>query len=226
MYAPPAPLSFAGTRRCHVALFEHDGFDKGRWAKNLRHELSRLPIIPGWQPRVRLWHGTWQQWIQFEPEGFRGPFFWSGKAAVLSSSAALYAGYYVERGLPPGEDQPELIMGPGWHWHGFRRALCEEPILNHLSAIVARLPRTRRCIWVSNPASGRGRAYPFKTQSTAVKVRAYVDSIPSDKWVDVIIGVQYSKDECLGLQNQIVEEIIEPLKEGHELYTLVCSSQP
>ena len=164
-----------------------------------------------------------QQWIQFQ--NFPGSFFWSGKPAVLSSPTALYAGYYVERGLPPGKGCPnKRVMDLHWHWYGFDRALSAEPFRSNLSTALASLP-TPRCVWVSNLTQGIDQSFSLKGHSTLTKVRAYANKIPPNKWVDVVLGVRYSKRECLRLQDQIVEKLIEPLKQAHALYALVCSAQ-
>lgn len=89
----------------------------------------------------------------------------------------------------------------------------------------APLAELHRCIWVSNSTKGEERSYPFESEMLA-NTRRYIDSTPPNEWVDVIVGVQHSKDECLSRQQEIMEEIIQPLKQGYELYKLVCSAQP
>jgi hypothetical protein len=214
------------TRRCDVEIFREDGFAEGRWAKGLCHELAHLPLIGGWHPKVRVWRGTWQQWIQFELDGFSVPFFWSGKPAILSSPSHLFAGYYVERGLPERPDQPLMVMNLGWDWHGFYRAFPEGPMMDRITATVAKLPKERCRVWVTNPPSGdRSRIFSLEGHEDAETIKAHIDSIPPTEWVDVVVGVQYGLEECLNLQDRIVEEIIAPLRIGFEIYNLVAASR-
>ena len=55
--------------------------------------------INNWECMLKMWHWTYQWWLQYQPPEL-GAFFWSGKPAVMSDENGLYAGYYVERGLP------------------------------------------------------------------------------------------------------------------------------
>jgi hypothetical protein len=107
-------------------------------------------------------------------------------------------------------------MDAEWHWHTFYRALSEDSLG---SAILASLFE-RHCIWISQPKSP-SEYQEFDAQPTVAKVKAYVDSLPSDEWVDVVLGVRHSKDECLRLQDEIVTKLIDPLKKGYELYEVV-----
>ena len=218
-----------------MKIFSQKEFAEGSWAGALRTKLRRPsiapnPIIADWEAKTRIWRGTGQRWIQFEPRTNIGPFFWSGKPAVLSSPTALYAGYYVERGYRsdrPKETEASQVMDERWHWHGFYRALSEEPLRSNLGWTLASLPETRRCVWVSQPPNNKDQK-EFDAQATLAEVKAYVDSdsIRQDEWVDVIVGARYLKDECLSLQDQIVTEVINALKKGAELYELVLALPP
>jgi hypothetical protein len=75
-----------------MTLFTGSGFQSGRWAGGLANLLRPLQLIPDFVPKGRIWRGTWQQWIQFEPSVSVGPLFWMGKESIRSSNTALYAG--------------------------------------------------------------------------------------------------------------------------------------
>jgi hypothetical protein len=88
------------------------------------------------------------------------------------------------------------------------------------------MPETRRFIWIETPANRAGQAYSYEGSSTLASVKVYVDSLPPNQWVDVVLGVRYSREECLGLQEGIVERLVQPLQHAHELYELVSGLQP
>jgi len=214
-----------------MKIFSDQGFAKGAWAGALRKKLQppsivASPVIPGWKPEFRIWRGTFQKWIQFQPQ--KGAFFWSGKPAVLSSPTALYAGYYVERGYPPDRPKTEAsqTMRPGWHWYGFYRVLSEKPLQGGFSAVLGSLTDTRRCIWVSQPTSKEptGSEKDFSGQVVLASIKEHIDQISPDEWIDVVVGARYLKDECLSVQDQIVPEIMTALKKGAELYELVLAA--
>ncbi len=240
-----------------MLLFDPDtpnAFEDGRWAKPLRdmlepsylRELLKAPsavvIAPHWKAAVKLWHYTFYQWIQFERDNWPpGPHFWRGKPAVLSSPSALYAGYYVERGYPPGQPAPatpEQIMEDGdtnWDWGRFVELLSEESAgdgqEDEFSGLLLPLPVGRRCIWVCDSTTDRcGQPFYFQGRHTLVEVLKHVKEIKRDHWIDLVVGVEYSLSECVHLQDGLVKELVQvdsngvaagPLKQAYELCRLV-----
>jgi hypothetical protein len=43
---------------------------------------------------------------------------------------------------------------------------------------------------------------------------------PADHWVEVLLGVRFSKEECLQLQKKIVAEMQQPLIRADEIHWL------
>src|SRR5687767_3934191 len=112
-------------------IFYGSSFGDGAWAPDLKTAIdSKQRFLVGWRPRSRIWRGTWVQWVHFEPDDWSGPFFWSGKPALIASQPkasrlgppigeeALFVGYYIERGHERRPDMPAAQMDGGWHWHG------------------------------------------------------------------------------------------------------------
>jgi|SRR5208282_2081476 len=229
-------------------LFTREGFADGHWAGGLKEKLDPnflrellgttgpVVIAPGWHCRVRLWRATFQQWIQFEPNDLpAGPFFWSGKPAILSSPSALYAGYYVERGYPPEDatqEQKDLgeVMADDdkqWDWHRFCRLLSPG---SSLSELLFKLPAERRCIWIWDAKEQRGHAHKFGDQPPFAAVKDHIKEIKRKHWIDLVVGVEYSLDDCLLPKDQIVKDLVQvdrdgvvlgPLKQAYDLYQLV-----
>ena len=199
-------------------IFSAGGFEQGKWAGNLAQHLRKRKIIPDLAPKVRVWRATWNQWIQFEKPGFNGPAFWLGKPAVLSSEDMLYVGYYVERGLQV-HDNPDYQISDGWHWKAFINCLQDENYRLTINAILMNLPEHRRCIWIR---TDRNESFiEYKGVSDLSKIRAAIESIPKSGWMEVILGVFFSKKECLDLQEKIQLELISPILRASEILSYV-----
>jgi hypothetical protein len=204
-----------------MTLFTDGGFQNGRWAGSLAKLLRPLHLIPDLVPKGRIWRGTWQQWIQFEPSVSIGPVFWMGKASIRSSATALYVGYYVERGLKWAEGiKQEYITTEDWHWHGFVNCLKE----GSLHALLMDLPADRRCIWIENDEIDLDERIGYTNESSLRQVENFINNIADNHWINVMLGNSYSKDECLKTQNQIVQEFRTPVVRAYEIDTLVKAS--
>ena len=204
-----------------MILFTESGFQNGRWAGSLAKSLRPLQLIPDSVPKGRIWRGNWRQWIQFEPSVSVGPVFWMGKASIRSSNTALYAGYYVERGLPPDKGHKlEYVITKEWQWHGFINCLRNASLHN----LLMDLPEDRRCIWIENDEIDLDERIRYTNESSLRHANDIISDIADDYWINVMIGNFYSKDECLKIQNQIVQELRTPLVRAFEIDSLVISS--
>src|SRR5262245_50922459 len=124
-------------------------FAGGTWTPELRKLLTRKPI-PSWEPKTLIRRGTSHQWSQSAQKNWVPPYFWYGKPALMSSDAALFVGYYVERGLPPSDPKfrgrpaadPVFLeqMDERWHWHGFYRCLATPDLRDRLNAEILAVP--------------------------------------------------------------------------------------
>ena len=250
----------------HIDIFTRERFNNGKWANklndalrpdSLRETLGMRDAIAGkMECRHRVWRGTipYQQWLQYEPEGHDGPFFWGGKPAVMLSGQSLFSGYYVERGLPRGSERAvnkDYVMedgDPKWDWPRFYSVLkeaCAENAApgdqNSFAGILQSLPEERRCILVCDstvrfdPTQPRlpapGVPYPLRTTSALADAKAAIDRIIRDyhdHWIDVVAGVRYTQQECINPQRQkdILEGIVDSLKVGYRLLKDVNPESP
>jgi hypothetical protein len=210
-------------------LFTSDSFEKGGWATVLRNKhFKKTPVrdLVGWECMWKIWRGTGQRWLQYQPPN-TGPFFWSGKPAIISTREALYAGYYVERGLSSdvaaqNHRPKQEVINDGWDWNRFLDLLIKQPAI--LYSELAKLPAERRCIWLCDQppshhqnvtASNLGRVYSINNVADLDAPKTRIDhEIHIDHWIDLIAGVRYAKDECLDKDRwpSIVREIVNALE--------------
>jgi len=189
-------------------LFTSDTFEKGGWATELYNQyLKDTPLsdLKGWTCNWKMWRGTYQRWLQYQP--ITGQFFWHSKPAIASTREALYAGYYVERGLPDNVAAlhriPEMeVIKPHWHWWPFMDFLIAEP--QTLYSTLAKFPAERRCVWVcdSEPhpdvtVSNLGTPFRISSVPDLDAVKDHIGRVRHDHWIDLIAGIQYTKDECM-----------------------------
>ena len=161
-----------------------------------------------------------EQWIQFETGLIPGPLFWIGKPAIRASTDALYAGYYVERGLPPGNIRGDSgVITPQWHWHGFWRCLTEEDFRTQLHELMLGLQEERRSIWID--AGERSAFLSYTGENSLEEAAGLCSSVPPDYWIDFFIGIRLEKEQCLALQGAIVPEIQNALVRVEEISSLV-----
>jgi hypothetical protein len=180
--------------------------------------------------------------VQFEPEGYSLPFFWSGKPAVRSTrsdtaqdaNAAIFAGYYVERGLDEHDDPYQQISAT-WHWHGLHRCLTEPALRNNLNDLMLTLPESRRTVWlegggIKQPdgtlAPGYSHVFPYVGRETLARVHDTIRAIPPTQWINLMLGNRFSKSECLERQGDLVTDFRTPIVRAHEIRALVESSIP
>lgn len=241
-----------------------EGFIDGRWAKGMWEALGQLrerlnetrDIAPGLECTHRVWRGPFfNQWVQYEPKDYRGPAFRIGKPAVVAgrsldaSHPALYAGYYIERGLPPGTPgriYREQIMednDPTWDWTRFYKTLSDESAgivaangQAKLSGVLRSLPTDRRCIWISDSTAkavttqtgdtiiAPGICHALGELSELSKVKDDIGKIKRTHWIDLIVGVRYSMEECMERQEGLIDGIVCSLKQAYLLYTFFHAS--
>jgi len=211
--------------RRHMDLFTSDTFEKGGWATELYNQHLKdttLSDLKGWTCNWKMWHGTYQRWLQYQP--LTGQFFWSSKPAVWSTRDALYAGYYVERGFSPAvamlhHKPDEEVIRPHWHWWPFLELLTKHP--ETLFSTLAVLPADRRCIWIcdSGPrfdvtAINLGKTVMIRDIADLAEPTDHIGKVRDDHWIDLVVGVRYTKDECLNRNKwaSLVQGIINALE--------------
>ncbi|MGA2160227.1 MAG: hypothetical protein ABSG90_13565 [Dehalococcoidia bacterium] len=211
-----------------MKIFSESGFDSGKWAGNLAVALRQTSIIDGLVPRGRVWRPNWNQLIQFEPIGISGPFFWYGKPAILADDGWLYVGYYIERGLRTHDSSLDYVLAENWHWYGFMECLENPESRLTLASLILNLPSERRCLWIrvfqGNKVKERN-PFEFKDENTLMKAHKRFLSVPPDEWIDVVLGVRFSKEECLNHQKKIVSELKAPIIRADEIRWLVMEAQ-
>lgn len=203
-----------------MEFFSEKGFNEGRWAGQLAQVLRKCHIIPELSPKARIWRASWKQWIQFEEPGLTGPVFWLGKPGIISNEEALYAGFYVERGLPRSNGTLSMyVITPKWHWHGFAQCLGNPNLRSALNSLLQELPRQRSCIWIRTDQGDQHLNY--ESENTLLEAKTSLTTLPSDIWIEVILGVFFRKSECLGLQAAIIPELNAPIIRAYEISSLV-----
>lgn len=209
-------------------IFGAQGFDQGRWAGELAKRLGRAGIFAELVPKGRVWRATWQQWVQCEPPGWSGPLYWMGKPAVLSWQGNLYAGYYLERGLDPGSGPEDQIMTSGWHWLTFLTMLADEGKRSRINTLLFSLPLERRCLFINGhygePPEVRSATLPFTDDRVWQQARTRIDAASTKHWLEIVVGVWFSKAECLQLQTKVLDLIRKPLQVAEEISRLIQES--
>jgi len=205
-----------------MEYFSEKGFNEGRWAGQLAQVLRKRNIIPELSPKARIWRASWKQWIQFEEPGLTGPVFWLGKPGIISNEEALYAGFYVERGLPRGNGTlSTYVITPEWHWHGFAQCLDNPNLRSALNSLLQELPRQRSCIWIRTDTDQGNQHLNYESENTLLDTKNYLAALPSDIWIEVILGVSFRKPECLGRQEEIIPDLNAPIICADEISSLV-----
>jgi len=201
-----------------VALFTRGGFDKGEWAGTLATRLRAKRIIPGRQPKARLYRHTWTHWIQVEPSGFSGPAHWLGKPAVVANDGSLYVGYYIERGLD-NHERPEYVVAPEWHWHALLACIDRPERRREINAVLQQVPSQLR--QVSAFCGNRQFEPPYEGEATLLGFRPFVNACPPDEWINAYLGARFGIDECLTNQERLVDKLVSPLLRGEEIEAIV-----
>ncbi|HEX3552023.1 MAG TPA: hypothetical protein VIA62_02210 [Thermoanaerobaculia bacterium] len=201
-----------------MALFNQAGFEKGDWAGALATRLRGKYVLPGRKPKARLYRYTWTQWVQIEPSGYSGPTHWFGKPAVVADIGALYAGYYIERGIDHHE-RPEYVITPEWHWYSLRACIDKPAVRHEIDAVMQEVPPERRKV----AASCRDQYFEpaYEGETTLLAFRRFVDECPPGEWVNGYLGARFEIDECLTQQEKLVGRLVSPLQLGAEIERIV-----
>mgnify|MGYP000868955437 CR=1 FL=1 len=187
-----------------MTIFYESGFEDGKWAGALAKLLRKKLLIPGLVAKGRIWRGDWKQWIQYENPEFRGSLFWIGKPAIRSNKDFLFAGYYIEKGLA-NHEKKEYVITNEWHWHGFIRCLIEQNLMKIINNLIISLPVDRRCYWIETDELNK--SYPYTGEESLNEMFATINNQKKDLWINVMVGIFLSKQECLTLQEKIVREL-------------------
>jgi hypothetical protein len=162
----------------------------------------------------------------------------AGRPAVKALSQpseddeALVAGYLVERGYALSLSHPDPshdVIDSTWHWRGFERCLSEPSLRKHLADLMNDFAPHERVIWiVTERAVGlRNELIPYDGMSTLDKVKASLDTAPSDRWVSVMCGVRFQREQCLAFSEvEILREFSRLLVQAHKIAAVVESAVP
>jgi hypothetical protein len=205
-----------------MSIFKEKDYYLGSWASSLARVLKDRKILPDLDPVWRMRQNSTQRWIQYQPHGFDGAAFWLAKPAIMSNGSTLVVGCYVERGLPREVTrEPTEIFDKAWHWNGLEACL-ENPGKVH--DFMKMLPPARACtrLWIDN----KGEATPYTGPDSLLSLRNILQSIPKEKWINLLLGVQFTKAECLALQEKIVPEMRNAITRGAEMAELFKASVP
>ena len=133
----------------------------------------------------------------------------------MASREALYAGYYIERGFSADakpeylRTNAELIMDAGRHWHLFVNVMKNQSQREHLNKLMENLPVARSCISLLR-RDQISRPIHYDGQNSLNEMESALSAADADEWIDLVLGVSFQLDECLDLQEGIVEELRTP----------------
>jgi hypothetical protein len=127
------------------------------------------------------------------------------KPVVIAWDDVLYAGYYVERGYP-AHQKPEYVMNAEWHWNLFLATLENTSQRQRLSEYMEALSEARRCVWVLCDQK-QGNPIRHKDETSLEEMRTAISTCGQGKCIDLILGVSFNLDECLALQESIVDQL-------------------
>ena len=85
------------------------------------------------------------------------------------------------------------------------------------------LPLTRRC--VSLRALRPSNRIPYENKVSLGQMESGIGDCDPDEWIDLILGVSFTLDECLTLQDGILDELCSPLIRAREIDDLVLEQQ-
>ena len=205
-------------------FFEKD-FSLGSWASGLRGQLVKLDCPENFGPRFRILRNSTLRWIQYEPKGLPGPAFWLAKPAIVASISHLFLGCFVERGYPKVKTRvPAEVFDPRWQWHGFTAVLDSQARRGELHEHLANLPAERTCLrlWIGKDET----VTPYADLDSLLALRQTLATIPGDQWINCLLGVRFSKQECLLKQERLVDELRTPLVRAWEIADLIERAMP
>lgn len=222
-----------------MSVFWREGnLESGAWAHGLSWLLAPKRLIKGWHPKIRPESRLGGRYVQFEPVNWSGPFVFAGRPAVKAMShmapqeEALVVGYLVERGyaLSPSHPIPNHeVMDRTWHWRGFERCLTDRRLSSHLNDLMNDLAESGRVIWtvVEGPGAVVNTDIPYSGVSTLDRVKAIVDGASANQWVSVMLGVKFTKEQCLRFSKaDILQEFSGLIVQAAEITTVVENAIP
>jgi hypothetical protein len=214
----------------------------GTWARELKEQLPRkLGPRHEWRPKVRLWRGRiWVQWIQYAMEDWEGsPHFPYAKPAVLAlEESRLLVGLYVERGYGSRTDSPngplkeELVLASRWHWHGIVALWSDPRQRQQFHALVQKFLKPLVVIRAATkddpfpPPASQIKSFSVTSSDVYQQALEHAQQTPSQYWLDIAIGIQISKQECLSQQAGVAGSCVVPLQVAAELQSLVAEATP
>lgn len=204
-----------------MAVFYESGFDVGKWAGALTIPLRKKNLIPGLVAKGRLWRGDWKQWIQYENPELPGSFFGIGKPAIRSNKDYLFSGYYIEKGLAKHQMR-EYVMTNKWHSHGFMRCLSKPSFMKTMNSLLIDLPVERRCYWIET--DDLNESYPYGEEESLKELLVSINGQRKDIWINVMLGIRFSKQECLALQEKIVNELQNSIIRASQIDDIVINA--
>jgi len=61
----------------------------------------------------------------------------------------------------------------------------------------------------------------YKGPATLAEAKTIVEGVPEFQWIDVMLGVRYSMNECLTDQRNLVDQFRNPIVRANEIRKLV-----
>ena len=148
------------------------------------------------------------------------------KPAILPSDSAIFVGCYVERGYPKEVTRdPNYVFEKMWRWNGFIACLDDDSMCGKLGSFLNDLPAARACIrfWFDR---GEQEVIPYSSAQQLPELRERLKSIPDERWINCLLGVSFTRDECLGLQAKIIPELRNPIIRASEIADLIEQAMP
>ena len=125
--------------------------------------------------------------------------------------------------------------GANWHWSGFERCLTETRLRDDLNALMLNLPQGRRVVWIDcSEAEQSGipvapplvRVLPYEGLNTLDDAKAIIDQVPDFQWINLMLAVRYTMDECLTEQLSLIDHFRNPVVRANEIRQLVEDARP
>jgi hypothetical protein len=113
-------------------------------------------------------------------------------------------------------------MDSGWHWRLFLAMLANTDQRRRLSELLENLLESRRCIWLLCGQKPSKRI-PYQDATSLDEMQSHISACDSNDWIDLILGVSFTVDDCLTLQERIVDELRAPLIRALEIEDLISS---
>ena len=98
------------------------------------------------------------------------------------------------------------------------------PGLFSLHELLIELPNDRRCIWIENDEINLDERIFYKNEESLKEAESIINEIADNHWINVMLGNSYSKDECIKIQQHIVQQLRTPVVRAFEMDSLVRAS--